>query len=150
MQLVSLTTALLTTALAVGSASAQPPAPTILNYDTLYDHPDTPLSATACSADAGVLKGYKTFGEIPNYPHIAGSFFVEGFNSSSCGACYSLLYNRADGTQVVLSFTVVNSASGGFISSAQGVKDLTGLDINEFPGNALISILNVPSIDCGF
>lgn len=143
-------TTLLATTLFALPAFAQPPAPTILNYDTLYDHPETSLSATACSAGAGTLKGYNTFGSIPKYPHIAGSFFVEGFNSTSCGACYELQYNRADGTQVVLPFTVVNSASGGFISSAQAVKDLTGLDLNQFPGNALISILEVPSYDCGF
>ncbi|KAF9450972.1 hypothetical protein P691DRAFT_724934 [Macrolepiota fuliginosa MF-IS2] len=130
---------------------AQPPAPGALNFDTLYDNPKGTLGSTACSADVGILKGHTTFGSIPNFPHIAGSFLIEGFNSTRCGACYELLYNRADGKQVVIPFTIINTAPApSFVSSLQGVTDLTGLNRDQFPGDAVISFKEVPSIDCGF
>ncbi|KXN83185.1 Heat-stable 19 kDa antigen [Leucoagaricus sp. SymC.cos] len=143
--------ALIASALAVVPAFAQPPAPGVLNYDTRYGDRNGLLSTTACSADFGNLHGLKTFGAIPSFPRIAGSFLVENFNDTHCGACYELLYNRADGTQTVLPFTIINSAGPNeFVSSVEGMKQLTGLDINNFPGSASISYREVPSYDCGF
>ncbi|KAJ3563300.1 hypothetical protein NP233_g9025 [Leucocoprinus birnbaumii] len=141
---------LLASALAVVPAFAQPPSPSVLNYDTRFDDPNGSLGSTACSADVGNLQGHHTFGSIPNFPHIAGSFLIEGFNSTNCGACYELSYTRADGTQVYLPFTIINTADRGFISSVKGLEDLTGLSTSVFTGDAPITYKEVPSYDCGF
>ncbi|KXN85246.1 Heat-stable 19 kDa antigen [Leucoagaricus sp. SymC.cos] len=142
---------LVASALAVAPAFAQTPAPGVLNYDTRYDDRNGLLGTTSCSADFGNLHGLKTFGAIPSFPRIAGSFLVKDFNDTHCGACYELLYNRADGTQTVLPFTIINHANPNeFVSSVTGMKQLTGLDINNFPGSAKISYREVPTSKCGF
>jgi hypothetical protein len=138
---------LLASALALPPALAQPPPPAVLNYDTLYDDLNGSLSTTACS---GALGNLQNFGGIPNFPHITTSYFINGTDTSRCGAC-ELLFNRADGTQVVLPFTIINSApEGQFVSSLEGMEDLTGFTRDTFPGDAPIFIREVPSYDCGF
>ncbi|KAF5353300.1 hypothetical protein D9756_007943 [Leucocoprinus leucothites] len=141
--------ALIASALAVAPALAQPPTASVLNYDAQFDNPSGTLGSTACSADVGPLRGIHTFGDIPTFPHIAGSFLIEGFNSTRCGACYELLYNRADGTQVVLPFTIINTVDRGFTPSVQGMHDLTGFNVNNFPGDVPIFYKEVPEYDCG-
>jgi hypothetical protein len=131
--------------------STRQPSNSVFNYDTRYDNPNGLLSSTACSANAGVLKGHTTFGSIPNFPYIAGSLVVEGFNSTNCGGCYRLFYDHKDGSEPAgIPFTVINSDPKGFTSSVQGLKDLTGFDVNNFPGDVPIVYEELPSYLCGF
>jgi hypothetical protein len=131
--------------------SVRQPSGSVFNYDTRYDDPNGLLSTTACSANAGVLEGHNTFGSIPTFPHIAGSIVVEGFNSTNCGGCYRLFYDRKDGSEPAgIPFTVINSDPKGFTSSVQSLKDLTGFDVENFPGDVPIVYEELPSYFCGF
>lgn len=140
------------TAIPAMAMALAPRSPTaVFNYDTRYDEPNVSLSTTSCSADAGNLEGHKTFGSIPNFPHIVGSFVAGGFNSTECGACYNLTYTPMDGSEpTVIPFTVINDDQKGFTSSVQGLKDLTGFDIENFPGDVPIYYEEVPIHFCGF
>jgi hypothetical protein len=155
MQLTS-TFALLASALSAIPAmavalSARQPGESVFNYDTRYDDPKGSLSTTSCSANVGVLEGHTTFGSIPSYPHIVGSILAGGFNSPLCGACFNLTFTPADGGKpTVIPFTVMNDDQKGFTSSVQGLNDLTGYVIADFPGDVPIKYEQVASHYCGF
>ena len=36
--------------------------------------------------------GYTTFGSLPGFPSIGGSFAIAGWNSADCGTCWKLTY----------------------------------------------------------
>lgn len=121
---------------------------TILNFDTRFDDPKGMMSTTQCPAE-GALAGHDTFGSLPTFPYIAGADFVQGFASDHCGACYELSGTHADGTVVVRTFTIINGAPKGFISSLVAATDLTGFDREHFPGDAPITAKAVPAAHCG-
>jgi hypothetical protein len=53
------------------------------------------VESTACSDGRnGLMKryGWKTQGDIPNFPYIGGFEAVEGWNSTNCGTCWSATF----------------------------------------------------------
>lgn len=77
-------------ALLAGSALADS-----VSYDQTYDDASNSLDIVACSDGVNGLetKGFTTFGSLPNFPFIGGVQAVAGWNSPSCGTCWSLTYN---------------------------------------------------------
>ena len=93
-----------------------------------YDNPSQSLDTVACSNGPNGLetKGYKTLGDIPNFPNVTGAY-VASWNSPNCGSthlivlgfmsdanslyvtgsCWSVTWS---GTGVTVTVTVVDGA----------------------------------------
>jgi len=58
-----------------------------VTLDDVYSQASNSLSGVACSDGANGLltKGYKTFGDLPDFPHLGGSSDVS-WNSPECGS----------------------------------------------------------------
>ncbi|KAF8496757.1 Cerato-platanin [Russula emetica] len=99
-----------------------------VRYDTEYDNRDISLTAVACSdGENGLItKGYKTFGDLPNFPHIGAAFAVEGYNSASCGSCWELTYTKSDKATKTIYFTAIDRAADEFIIAETALKHLGG------------------------
>lgn len=72
---------------------AIPALATTVSYDTGYDQSARSLAVVSCSDGANGLitrYGYQTQGQLPIFPYIGGSSDVAGWNSPSCGQCYSV------------------------------------------------------------
>jgi hypothetical protein len=66
---------------------------TTISYDTGYDQADRSMTVVSCSDGANGLitrYGYQMQGQIPNFAFIGGSSDIAGWNSPSCGQCYSV------------------------------------------------------------
>ncbi|KAI6110971.1 Cerato-platanin [Pisolithus croceorrhizus] len=119
-----------------------------VTYNTIYDDPNTPLSATACSNGVNGLetKGYNTLGEIPNFPYVGG---IPGltWNSTECGSCWELSYTDASGTTTTITVTGVDGAWS-FNLSLEAMNALTG-GIAEAKGTVTATATQVPPSVCG-
>jgi hypothetical protein len=76
-------------------AFISPAAAITVSYDTGYDDSSHTLSVASCSDGANGLltNGYTTQGSLPGFPKIGGASVIAGWNSASCGTCWSLTYN---------------------------------------------------------
>jgi len=94
-----------------------------VSYDTGYDDGSRSLSAVSCSDGSNGLltKGYTTQSSLPSFPRIGGASVIAGWNSASCGTCWSLTYNgntinvlamdhAAEGFNIALSSAVSTQA----------------------------------------
>lgn len=99
-----------------------------VRYDPVYDNRDTSLTAVACSDGKNglITKGYKTFGDLPNFPHIGAAFAVEGHNSAACGSCWELTYKKSDKTTKTIYVTAIDHAGDGFIITETALEHLGG------------------------
>ena len=122
-----------------------------VKYDNQYDNRDISLDAVACSdGKNGLLtKGYKTFGDIPSFPHICAASSVEGYNSASCGSCWALTYTKSDKTTKTIYFTAIDHASDGFNTAGVGLQHLGGQQAVE-AGHIEVTSKRVPGAYCGF
>ncbi|KAJ2920449.1 hypothetical protein H1R20_g2586, partial [Candolleomyces eurysporus] len=130
-------------------AVAQPPLLSTINFDDRFCVGSTSLATTACSTGENglITRGFPTFGSLPSFPAIAGSQIVEGFNSTSCGACWEV-FDPNTGRSVFL--TLVNSAPQGFILCTDTLLALTGFNRTNVPANIPVEARAVPAADCGF
>ncbi|KAF5311591.1 hypothetical protein D9611_009480 [Ephemerocybe angulata] len=129
-------------------AVAQPPLLTTINFDDRLCVGSTSLQTTSCSTGANglITKGFPTLGSLPSFPQVAGSFIVEGFNSTSCGACWEV-FDPNTGHSVFL--TLVNSVSPGFTLCTDTLLTLTGFDRSNVPANIPVEARAIPAADCG-
>jgi hypothetical protein len=99
----------------------------LVQYDTVYDNRATSLNAVACSdgKNGMITKGYKTFGDLPSFPHIGAASAVEGYNSASCGSCWELSYTN-DKTTTSIFVTAIDHAGEGFVITQMGLQHLGG------------------------
>ncbi|KAF5345926.1 hypothetical protein D9758_011421 [Tetrapyrgos nigripes] len=100
-----------------------------LQFDNHYDDAGASLDTVACSDGANGLEtrfGFKTFGDIPQFPHIGASADVEGFNSANCGACYKLSYTNANGETKSIHMLAIDHAGTGFNVAQAAMDELTG------------------------
>ncbi|KAL6308679.1 Cerato-platanin [Sparassis latifolia] len=93
-----------------------------VTYDTTYDLGTNSLNIVACSNGVNGLesKGYTTFGSLPNFPNIGGSFAVTGWNSTGCGTCWNVTYDDTTVTVVA-----IDTAEDGFNLSEEAMNTLT-------------------------
>ena len=132
--------------LAATSAALAGPNPMSVKvtFDQTYDNPSYSLSNVACSnGDNGLNPPYAQFGDLPGFPYIGGSSFVEAWNSPNCGSCWKLTYK---GTSIYV--TLVDSYYQGFNIAKQAMDVLT--DNNSDDGPVQIVATQAPKAYCGF
>ncbi|TRM59821.1 Cerato-platanin-domain-containing protein [Schizophyllum amplum] len=140
----ALALALASSDIALGVLVTNPAAPAAsyatvaVGYDTVYDAPDTPMSAVACSDGvAGLLPlGFPTFRSLPSFPRIGAISSIAGWNSSACGTCWELRSTCPD--------TRSSSASADALEAA-GAADSTSVDF--VPGMRIVHFLAVDHAD---
>ncbi|KAK0201943.1 immunomodulatory protein [Desarmillaria ectypa] len=93
-----------------------------VGWDSGYGAGDNSLNNVACSNGKNGLesKGYTTYSSLPNFPYIASSDVVDGWNSTNCGTCWLLTYNDRNITVLTIDRTV-----SGIFTSEAALNDLT-------------------------
>jgi hypothetical protein len=99
----------------------------LVHYDAVYDNPSASLNTVACSDGKNglITKGYKTFGDLPSFPHIGAVYAVEGYNSASCGSCWELKYTD-DKTTTSIDVIGIDHAAHGLVISKKALEHLGG------------------------
>jgi hypothetical protein len=112
MQLTTTFLSLLSTAIAI-----------TVSYDTGYDDGSRSLASVACSDGSNGLltKGYSTQSSLPSFPRIGGASVIAGWNSASCGTCWSLTFNGN-----TINVLAVDHADQGFNIAQAAMDQLTG------------------------
>ncbi|EAU81968.1 snodprot1 [Coprinopsis cinerea okayama7 len=130
-----------------------PPPPTSVettaSYDAAYGNADQSLASVSCSnGDNGLLtRGFTTFGSLPSFPNIGGSFAVTGWNSPACGSCWQLAYTH-NGTTTTVNVTAVDVALGSFNLAPEALDTLTGGRAVEL-GRVDVVATQIPASSCG-
>lgn len=108
--------------LAAPQSPGHPPSLPV-TYSTQYDNKNLPLTGVACSNGANGLltKGYKTLGDLKNFPYVGAAQYIEGWNSTQCGSCYKLVW--WSNSIYVLG---VDHVTDGFVISKAALNALTG------------------------
>jgi hypothetical protein len=115
-----------------------------VTYDAAYDKKNGSLNSVTCSNGAnGLAARFPTFGDVPSFPFIGGAFDV-AWNSSNCGACWSLT-NPATGATI--NITVIDASAAGFNIAQEAFVNLTGGDISK--GAVDVVANKVPPSVCG-
>ena len=122
-----------------------------VRYDPVYDNRNTSLADVACSdGENGLItKGYETFGDLPNFPHIGAAYAVEGYNSASCGSCWELTYTKSDNTTKTIYLTAIDYARDGFVIAGTALKHLGGQRALD-AGHIEVAANRVAVSNCGF
>jgi hypothetical protein len=84
-----------TSALSILSILAPLACAVTLSYDPGYSQGDRSLNVVSCSDGSNGLitrYGWSKQSDIPRFPYIGGSSDIAGWNSPSCGQCYSVEY----------------------------------------------------------
>nr|ARK07237.1 putative secreted effector protein CSEP054 [Podosphaera xanthii] len=91
-----------------------------ISYSSGYDDQSRSLDMVSCSDGTNGLltKSYTTQGSLPSFPRIGGASVIAGWNSESCGTCWTLTY----GNQSVNVLAIDHAAEG--FNVAQAVLDL--------------------------
>lgn len=113
--------------------------------DTGYDNAARSLNEVSCSDGANglVTKGFSTQGSLPTFPRIAGASTIAGWNSASCGTCYSLSYNGRS-----INVLAVDHAAEGFNIALAAMNELTGGQAEQL-GRIDAQWAQVVAGDCG-
>lgn len=109
------------------AALAAPALAVSVTYDQVYDNRQGSLSTVACSnGPNGLLtRGYKTFGDLPPFPHIGGAAAVTGWNSESCGTCWELTFTDENNQKRQIHVLAVDYAANGFNIGLTAMNELT-------------------------
>ncbi|RKF64718.1 Protein SnodProt1 [Erysiphe neolycopersici] len=93
-----------------------------VSYDTSYDDMARRLDLVACSDGSNGLltKHYETQGSLPSFPRIGGASVISGWNSPSCGSCWSLTYN-----DTTINVMAIDRATKGFNIAETALNQLT-------------------------
>ncbi|KIK94601.1 hypothetical protein PAXRUDRAFT_827842 [Paxillus rubicundulus Ve08.2h10] len=131
-------------------------APTLaytVSYDTTYDQGSTSLDVVAFSNGANGLEidGYTTFSSIPNFPYIGGAPQITGWNSASCGTCWTLTYTNTKGISTSINITAVDvgdAALEGFNISLEAMNALTNTQAEQL-GRVSVTATQASVSSCG-
>jgi hypothetical protein len=118
-------------------------------YDTVYDDANRSLSSVSCSdGPNGLLtRNFTTLGSLPKYPYVGGAPAVTGWNSPSCGTCWTITYTNANGIAKSINLLAIDSSLN-YIMSTAAMNELTdGQAI--FLGRVPVTDVNVPPSVCG-
>ncbi len=94
-----------------------------VSYDTGYDDGSRSLTVVSCSDGANGLitrYGWQTQGQVARFPYIGGVEAVAGWNSPSCGTCWSASYNGK-----TIYILAVDHAATGLNIALDAMNDLT-------------------------
>ncbi|MGW4649730.1 hypothetical protein [Kitasatospora sp. NPDC004289] len=101
-----------------------------VTYNAAFDDPDGSLDGVTCG-EALEAKGYRSFKDIPGFPHIGGapSSVIEGYGSPNCGSTWTLTYpppsTAGSSTPVTVTVVVVDSSGEVFNTSFAAFDVLT-------------------------
>jgi hypothetical protein len=100
----------------------------LVTYDAAYDNGSTSLTTVACSDGTNglITKGFTTFGSLPKFPYIGGSFVIAGYNSPACGTCWQITYNNGAGVVKSINVLAIDVAKPGFNIGLVALNNLTG------------------------
>lgn len=96
-----------------------------LSYDPGYSDGSRSLNVVSCSDGPNGLTtryGWTTQGQIPRFPYIGGSSDIAGWNSPSCGQCYSVEY-AATGKKVLI--LAIDHVAQGLNVAQKAMDELT-------------------------
>ncbi|KAI1782981.1 cerato-platanin-like secreted protein [Ganoderma leucocontextum] len=93
-----------------------------VTWDSVYDNGSNSLDIVSCSNGPNGLetKGFKTFGDLPDFPYIGGAQAVAGFNSPNCGSCWQLTYKNT-----TINVLAIDHAGSGFNIAKAAMDTLT-------------------------
>lgn len=116
-----------------------------VSYDTAYDNSAASLSTVACSDGANglITRGFTTFGSLPGFPHIGGAAAIAGWNSPSCGTCWTLTY-----TNMTINVLAIDVAKYGFNIALSAMNHLTNGNAVQYGRINVTSTSVAPSV-CG-
>ncbi|TFY52332.1 hypothetical protein EVJ58_g10078 [Rhodofomes roseus] len=109
---------LLLAAAATPAIFAQTEVVVYQNLSPNYDVSSTSVSTVTCAALLN--PPYKTFGELPYFPYLAGASFISEGGTAECGSCWQL--TSANGT---INVVLINHADNGFDVGHTAFNDLT-------------------------
>ncbi|KAI5299732.1 hypothetical protein KEM55_001818 [Ascosphaera atra] len=129
----------------ISAAVAAPQNLQSVSYDATYDAAGTALTALACSDGSNGLisKGYKTLGDIPSFPYVAGVSAISGWNSPSCGTCWKVTYNGKS-----IKVLGVDVSKDGVNTGQKAMDELTNGQAVSL-GRIQASVEQVASSECG-
>ena len=119
-----------------------------VTYTDIYDNPETSLYSVSCSTGSNGLinKGFMTFGDVIDFPNIAGSSIVTGWNSPNCVSCFQLTWPNNGKSIYVL---VIDTAAEGFNLSEEAMNDLTGGEAVKLGRINNVNAIEVDRTHCG-
>ncbi|KAF8839856.1 Cerato-platanin [Paxillus ammoniavirescens] len=140
-------------AIAALATFAAPALAYTVSYDTTYDQGSTSLDEVACSNGSNGLEtdGYTTFNSIPNFPYIGGAPQITGWNSASCGTCWTLTYTNTKGVATSINVTAIDvgdAAFEGFNISLEAMNVLTNNQAEQL-GRVPVTAAQAPASSCG-
>ena len=114
-----------TSALSLLSILAPLASAVTLSYDNGYSDGGRSLNVVSCSDGSNGLitrYGYQKQSDIPRFPYIGGSSDIAGWNSPSCGQCYSLEYAKTGKKVFILA---IDHVAQGFNVAQKAMDELT-------------------------
>lgn len=127
------------TALLIPSAIA-----TAIRYDTTYDIAGQSTDTVACSDGTyGLASQFPTFGSFPDFPFLAASDSIPGWNSPNCGTCWSVTYNG-----VTVNVLAIDHAGDGINMSLEAMNVLTNGQA-QFLGTVDATVAPADASACG-
>lgn len=114
-----------TSALSLLSVLAPLASAVTLSYDNGYSDGGRSLNVVSCSDGSNGLitrYGYQKQSDIPRFPYIGGSSDIAGWNSPSCGQCYSLEYAKTGKKVFILA---IDHVAQGFNVAQKAMDELT-------------------------
>ncbi|KAJ9133199.1 hypothetical protein NKR19_g9148 [Coniochaeta hoffmannii] len=134
-----------TKALSILSLAAAATATTV-SYDTGYDDGNRSLSVVACSDGPNGLETkyhWTKQSDVSRFPYIGGVEAVGGWNSPSCGTCWSATYNGK-----TIYILAVDHSAAGLNIALDAMNDLTNGQA-VFLGRVEADVAQVDLSNCG-
>ncbi|KAK4157530.1 protein SnodProt1 [Chaetomidium leptoderma] len=119
---------------------------TTVSYDVGYDDPSRSLTSVACSdGNNGVMWKYNwnVQGDAQRFAYIGGAQAIAGWNSPSCGSCWSASYNGR-----TIHILAIDHAANGLNIAKAAMNDLTNGRAVEL-GRIEANVQQVALSNCG-
>ncbi|KAI0738003.1 Cerato-platanin, partial [Daedaleopsis nitida] len=113
-----------------------------VSFDTVYDIADQSTNTVSCSEDL-IADNFTTFGAIPRFPFIGGSFNVTGFDAPGCGSCWELAFRQS----TIRVLAIDHAGPGTFNIALEAMNALTNNQA-EFFGRVNATAVQVDSGEC--
>ncbi|KAJ4413359.1 hypothetical protein N0V85_003590 [Neurospora sp. IMI 360204] len=119
---------------------------TTVSYDTGYDDGNRSLTVVSCSdGPNGLMTKYhwNFQSQVKNFPYVGGVEAVAGWNSPSCGTCWSVTYNGK-----TVNILAIDHAGSGINMSKAAMNELTGGNAEQY-GRVDAVVASAPLSACG-
>ncbi|KAK4044904.1 protein SnodProt1 [Parachaetomium inaequale] len=119
---------------------------TTVSYDVGYDDGNRPLTSVACSDGTNGLiwrYNWNYQRDVARFPYIGGAQAIGGWNSPSCGSCWSATYNGR-----TIHILAIDHAASGLNMGLTAMNDLTNGHAVEL-GRIEATVQQVDLSNCG-